>query len=55
MGPLLLHPQWAAQPPLEQRRQWPAELVHELALTEPPAELVLGPLLLQWRMFEGAG
>ena len=33
-----------AQPPLEQGRQWPAELVHELALTEVPAELVLGPL-----------
>ena len=54
VDPLLLHPQWAelvlAQPPLEQGRQRPAELVHELAQTEPPAELVQGPLLLhpQW-------
>ena len=39
-----------AQLPLEQSRQRPADLVHELALTEPPAELVQGPLLLhpQW-------
>ena len=36
-----------AQPPLEQGRQWPAELVHELALKEPPAELVLEFVLAQ--------
>ena len=50
-GPLLLHPQWAelvlAKPPLEQGRQWPASLVHELALKELPAELVLELVLAQ--------
>ena len=35
--------------PSEQGRQWPAELDNELALKEPPAELVLYPQVqLAW-------